>query len=69
MKFGELIEYNMKKKITQKSYIKCCEEIIPMSFSTKSKLDIYIDHVLDQQSEVSFSSFLLYAKLRTIKIY
>ena len=38
MKFGQLIESNMRKNFLEKSYTKCCEETIPRSFSKKSKL-------------------------------
>ena len=46
MKFGHLIEYNMRKIFVEKSYPKCCEETIPGPFSEKSKLSLS----LDQQS-------------------
>ena len=65
MKFGQLIEYNMSTIFLEKSFSKCEGEIIPRPFSKKSELNIF----LDQQSRVSSSLFLLYAKLRAIKIY
>ena len=62
MKFGQLIENNMKKIFPEKSYTKCGEE---RPFSKKSKLSIS----LDQYFKVLYSLFLLYAKLRAVKIY
>ena len=32
MKFGELIEYNMKNIFLEKSYAKCDEELVPDPF-------------------------------------
>ena len=43
MKFGQLIEYNMRKIILEKSYPKCGRETIPRPFSEKSKLSISLD--------------------------
>ena len=40
MKFGQLIEYNMRKVFLEKSYTKCGRGTIPWSFSKKSKLSI-----------------------------
>ena len=37
MKFGQLIEYKMKKVFVEKSYAKCAGETIPRSLSKKSK--------------------------------
>ena len=54
----------MKKSFFEKSYTKCCGETIPRPFSKKSELSIS----LDQWSEVLYSLFLLYAKLRAIEI-
>ena len=65
MKFGQLIEYNMKNIFLEKSYTKCGGETSPRPFSEKLKLSIS----LDQQSKVLYSLFLLYVKLRAIKIY
>ena len=64
MKFGQLIEYNMKNIFLEKSYTKCGGEIIPRRFS-KSKLGVS----LDEYSKVLYSLSLLYAKLRTLVIY
>ena len=64
MKFGQLIEYNMRNIFVKKSYTKCGREIIPRSFSKKSKLSIS----LDQWSKVLYSLFLLHANLRVIEI-
>ena len=64
MKFGQLIEHNMRNIFVEKSYTKCGGETIPRSFSKKSKLSIS----LDQWSEVLYRLFLLYANLRAIEI-
>ena len=47
MKFGQLIEYNIKNIFLEKSYTKCVEEGSPKHFYKKSKLSISPD----QQSE------------------
>ena len=57
MKFGQLIEYNMRNIFLEKSYTKCGGETSPRLFSKKSKLSIS----LDQLSKFLYSSFLLYA--------
>ena len=63
MKFGQLIEYNMRNIFLEKSYTKCGGETIPRPFSEKSKLNIS----LDQYYKVIYSLFLFYAKLRALK--
>ena len=35
MKFGQLVEYNKRTVFLEKSFIKCCGETIPRSFSKK----------------------------------
>ena len=65
IKFGQLIEYNMRNIFLEKSYIKCGGETIPRPFSKKSKLSIS----MGQLSKVLYSLFFLYANLRTIEIY
>ena len=60
MKFGKLIEYNMRIIFLERSYTKCCREASPGYFSKKSKLTIF----LDQQFEVSYSFFLFYAQAK-----
>ena len=55
----------MKIIFLEKPSSKCDEETIPRPFFKKSKLNIS----LDQYSKVSYSLFLLYAKLRAIEIY
>ena len=65
IKFGQLIEYNMRNISLEKSYTKFGEETIPRSFSEKLKLKIS----LDQLFKVLYSLFLLCTKLRTIEIY
>ena len=59
MKFAQLIDYNMRNIFLQKS------ETSPRPLSEIWKLSI----TLDQLAKVSDSLFLLYAKLRAIKIY
>ena len=63
MKFGQLIEYNMRNSFLEKSYTKYDEETIPRHFSKKSKLSIS----LDQYSIILYILFSIFAKLRTIK--
>ena len=65
MKFGQLIEYNMRNIFLEKSYTKYSEELILRLFSKKSELSIS----MDQQYKVLYSLFLLNAKLRAIKVY
>ena len=65
MKFGQLIECNMRNIFLQKSYTKCGGETSSRPISEKLKLSIS----LDQKSKVLYSSFLLYGKLRAIEIY
>ena len=43
MKFGQLIEYNMRNTFVEKSYTKYGGETIPRPFSKKSKLIISLD--------------------------
>ena len=43
MKFGQLIEYNMRNIFVEKSYSKCGGETIPRPLSKKSKLSISLD--------------------------
>ena len=64
MKFGHLIECNMRNIFLEKSYTKCGGETSPRPFSEKLKLSIS----LDQQSKVLYNLLLLYGKLRAIEI-
>ena len=64
MKFGQLIEYNMRINFVEKSYTKCAGETVSIPLSKKSNLSIS----LDQYCKVLKSLFLLYANLRTIEI-
>ena len=50
MKFGQLIEYNMRDYFLEKSYTKCGGETIPRPFPKKSKLSMS----MDQLSKVLF---------------
>ena len=43
MKFGQLIEYNMRNIFLEKSYTKWGEDTIPRPFSEKSKFRISLD--------------------------
>ena len=43
MKFGQLIEYNMRNVFVEKPYTKCAGETIPRPLSKKSKLSISLD--------------------------
>ena len=43
MKFGMLIEYNMRNIFLEKSYRKCGGETSPRSFSEKLKLSVSMD--------------------------
>ena len=40
MRFGQLIEYNMRNNFLEKSYKKCGGEVSPRSFYKKSNLSI-----------------------------
>ena len=62
MKFGQLIECNMRSIFIVKSHTKCGREISPILFPKKSKLGIS----LDQQSNFFFYSM---SKSRAIEIY
>ena len=43
VKFGQLIEHNMRNIFVEKSYTKCAGETIPRPFSKKSKLSFSLD--------------------------
>ena len=43
MKFGQLIEYDMRNTFPEKSYAKCGGETIPRPFSKQPKLSISLD--------------------------
>ena len=43
MKFGQLIEYNMRNNFLEKSCTKCFKETIPGSFPKTSKLSISLN--------------------------
>ena len=65
MKFRRLKDYNMRNIFPQKSYTKCGVETSPRPFFEKWKFNI----PLNELAKVSDSLFLLYVKLRAIKIY
>ena len=54
----------MRNIFLETSNTKCGGETIPRPFSKKSKLSIY----LDQLSKVLYGLFLLYTRLKTIKV-
>ena len=64
MKFGRLIEYNLKNSFLEKSFTKCGGETIPRPFFKNSKLSICPDQI----SKVLYILFLLFGKLRVIEI-
>ena len=64
MKYDQLIDYNVRNIFLKKSYTKYDGETSPRPFSEKLKLSIS----LDQESKVSYSLFLLYAKTEAIGI-
>ena len=64
MKFGQLMEYNMRNIFLEKLYPECAGETIPRPLHKKSKWRIS----LDQQCKVLNSLFLLFAKSRAIEI-
>ena len=43
MKFGQLVEHNLRKIFLEKSYSKCGGETILRPSSKKSKLSIFLD--------------------------
>ena len=53
MKFGQLIEYNMRNIFLEKSYTECGRETIARPFSKKSKSSIS----LDQYSKILYILF------------
>ena len=58
MKFGQLIECNMRNIFLEKSFTKCGGETSPRPSSEKLKLSICLDQL-----------FLLYDKLKAIETY
>ena len=60
MKFGQLIEYNMRNIFLEKSCTKYGGETSPRHFIKKTKLILSVD----QQSEVSYSLFLFYVQVK-----
>ena len=43
MKFGQLVEFNIRNFFFGKPYTNCSREIIPRHFSKKSKLNLSLD--------------------------
>ena len=65
MKFGQLIECNIRNIALGKSYSKCGGETSLRPFSEKLKLSMS----LDQLSKVLCSLLLFYDMLRAVEIY
>ena len=65
MKFGQLVEYNMRNIFLEKSYTKYGGEASPRLFYKKSKFSIS----LDQHSEMLFSFFNFMSKWRSTNMY
>ena len=65
MKFGQLIEYNMRNIFLEKPYTKCGEKLFPDSFSKKIKIEDISGLIV----YFLYSLFLLYIQLRAIEIY
>ena len=65
MKFGQLIECNMRNIFLKNSFTKCVEETIPKPFPKKSKLSIS----LDQQSIQLIQLFYYILFYWVIEIY
>ena len=65
MKFGHLVECDIRNIFLKKSYKKCGGVTTTRPFSEKLKFRTS----LGQQSKVLNSLFLLHSKLRAIKIY
>ena len=65
MKFGQLIEYNMRNIFVEKPYTKCAGKTSPRPLFKISKLSIS----LDQLPIVLNILFLLYVNFRAIKIW
>ena len=61
MKFGQLIEYNMRNNTPYKMKV---EKLIPDPF-----LKTKIEHISESVASVLDTLFLLYAKLRSIEVY
>ena len=55
MKFGQLIECNMRYTFLEKSWTKSGEETSPRPFSEKLKLSIYMDQYLFSPPKAGFS--------------
>ena len=65
MRFGQIIEYNMRNIFVEKSYIKCVGESIPRPLYKKTKLSISLDQCCNVLNSLSL---LLYANLMPIEI-
>ena len=65
MKFGQLIEYNMRNIFLKKSCTKYGRGTIPTPFSKKTKFSISLDNF----SKVLYGLCLLYGMLRATETY
>ena len=68
MKFGQIIEYNMKNIFVEKSYTKYTGETSPRFFSEKSKSSMSLDQYL-QFYAVCFCCMTNEMKLQTTYLY
>ena len=66
MKFGQLIECNMRNIFFEKTYTNCNGETSPRPFSEKLKLAYLWNNIL---YKVLYSLFLLNGKLRATEAY
>ena len=66
MKFGQLIEYNMRKIFLEKSYTRCGGEASPRPFYKKSKLNISLNE-RSEMLKVCFSCMSNGGLLKFIK--
>ena len=63
MKFDQLIRYNMRNIFLEKSYKKCGEEAIPLSFPKKIKIVEGYQNMLKLRcSPLAFSSYKAFFK-------
>ena len=68
MKFGQLIEYNMKNIFLEKSYTKCGGETIPRFFSKKVKIEHWAYLCITSVKYYSIH-FVFIVRLRAIELY
>ena len=64
MKFGQLIEYNIRNIFVEKLYAECGGETIPRTFSKKLKLSISRDAVKPGSRPLSFTLYKVFLKIK-----